>query len=170
MECSRFDHAPHGNKLTDFMATSDAVLHLEIPPQAHLSRLVRERVVAFAAKHGVDDDDLSNFLTALGEAVANAIEHAGTIEPISIECRLATDSITAVVEDNGVGFPRPPESVVELPEPTAERGRGLPLMRRCSDIFHVETAPGRGTAVKVGRYLRRPLARAPRGGKRRITA
>jgi serine/threonine-protein kinase RsbW len=152
------------------MATSEAVLKLQIPPQPHLSRLVRERIVAFAAGHGVDAGDLSDFLTATGEAVANAIEHAGSAEPIRVECRLSSESITAIVEDNGIGFARPPEITADLPEPTAERGRGLPLMRRCSDILVVNSAPGRGTAVKVGRYLRRPLGRTPRAFKHQMSA
>ena len=150
------------------MATSEAVLHLEIPPHPHLSRLVRERIGAFAAEQGVGGDELSDFLTALGEAIANAIEHARSDAPIRIECRLSTDSIQAVVEDSGVGFARPPES--GLPEPTAERGRWLPLMRSCSDIFAVNSAPGRGTAVKVGRFLRRPATASQHRAKRRIGA
>ena len=64
------------------MATSEAVLHLEIPPHPHLSRLVRERIGAFAAEQGVGGDELSDFLTALGEAIANAIEHARSDAPI----------------------------------------------------------------------------------------
>ena len=64
-------------------------------------------------------------------------------------------SIMATISDTGVGFvaqevvPEPP-----LPDPQAERGRGLPIMRRCSDIFLVKSVPGQGTAVVVGRYLR----------------
>jgi anti-sigma regulatory factor (Ser/Thr protein kinase) len=138
------------------MDISDAVLDLTIPPQPHLSRIVRDRVIAFAAAHGVDEDDLSNILTALGEAVANAIEHARADTPIRIECRISAERIQAVVADSGVGFPRDRATFTDLPEPTAERGRGLPLMRRCSDIFQVRSSPGRGTSVKVGRFLRRP--------------
>jgi len=152
------------------MGTSDPILHLEIPPQPHLSRLVRERVIAFAAEHGVGEEDLANFLTALGEAVANAIEHARTTEQIRIECRISAESIVAVVADDGVGFDRSVAVAAELPDPTAERGRGLPLMRRCSDIFDVKSTPGSGTAIKVGRFLRRKLARAPHSDGHRMSA
>ncbi len=130
---------------------TDAVLDLRIPPQPSLGRLVREGVTDFARANGVSEDDLSHFLTALGEAVANAIEHAGAEEPIQVHCRISDDRIVAEVRDTGVGFE--PGGKLGLPEPTSERGRGLPIMQRCSDIFAVQSQPGRGTSVLVGRYL-----------------
>ena len=149
------------------MGTSDAVLQLTVPPQPHRSRIVRERILAFAVEHGVSDDVLADFMTALGEAVANAIEHARSEEAITVECRISADRIQAEVADSGVGFSEHPEAFTKLPEPTAERGRGLPLMRRCSDIFQVRSAPGRGTAVKVGRFLHDS---SPQGSRARLSA
>jgi anti-sigma regulatory factor (Ser/Thr protein kinase) len=102
----------------------------------------------------VPDDDLGHFLIALGEALANAIEHARAAKPIEIECRVGPERIVATVRDDGVGFKGDPSAIGELPEASAERGRGLPMMRRCSDIFAVQSVPGQGTAVVVGRYLR----------------
>jgi anti-sigma regulatory factor (Ser/Thr protein kinase) len=151
------------------MAPPDVVLRLTIPPQPRRSRLVRDRVTAFALENGVDETDLGDFLAALGEAVANAIEHGGTSHPIRVECRISEHRIQALVEDRGVGFTRPAETA-DLPDPTSERGRGLPLMRRCSDIFTVRSAPGRGTAVKIGRFLSRPLRPPFRPDGRRISA
>ena len=126
-------------------------------PEAHphLARVVREGVAEFAHARSVDPDDLAHFLTALGEALANAIEHAHALDPIEVNVRIDRMSIMATISDTGVGFvaqevvPEPP-----LPDPQAERGRGLPIMRRCSDIFLVKSVPGQGTAVVVGRYLR----------------
>ncbi len=111
--------------------------------------------MGFARGHGVGEDDLDHFLTALGEALANAIEHAGAIlEPILVEVRVGSDRIVASVEDHGVGFVPDPSADTNLPEPTAERGRGIPIIRRCSDIFALTSAPGKGTAVVLGRYFR----------------
>jgi anti-sigma regulatory factor (Ser/Thr protein kinase) len=135
------------------MPITEAVLDFRVAPQPHLSRSVRERVIKFARSSGVGEDDLAYFLTALGEAVANAIEHARADSPIFIEVRIGPDSIVATVQDDGIGFAS--ELVVEpdLPDIHAERGRGLPIMRRCSDIFAIRSEPGRGTAVIVGRHL-----------------
>ncbi len=139
------------------MSASDAVLDFRVPPEPHLSRVVREGVATFARSHGVGEDDLSHFLTALGEALANAMEHARAQQPLTVEVRLSDDRIVATVQDNGVGFPSA-RTIVEpqLPNLDSERGRGLPIMRRCSDIFAVESTPGQGTAVMLGRYLREP--------------
>lgn len=138
------------------MTMRDAVLDFRVPPQPHLSRVVREGVAEFARARSVDEDDLEIFLTALGEALANAIEHSHAERPIDIEVRLSHERILASVHDSGVGFAF--GSVVEsrLGDPTAERGRGLPIMRRCSDIFAIDSSPGKGTTVVLGRYLRAP--------------
>ena len=136
------------------MKTPEAVLGLRIPPRPQLSRLVRERVGDFASRRGIGGEDLEVFLSALGEAVANAIEHAGTTAPIELECRISDDRILATVQDEGVGFDHAAEMAAALPELSAERGRGLPIMRRCTDVFEVRTAPGQGTRVRIGRYLR----------------
>jgi len=135
------------------MNTNDAVLKLEFPSKPHLCRVARERVVGFALAQGVSGDALDQFLTALGEALANAIEHGRSEAPIRIECRISRDRILGTVIDDGVGFPGQRE-VPDIPDVDADRGRGLPIMRRCTDIFSVSSAPGRGTAVTLGCYLR----------------
>ncbi|MBC5810773.1 MAG: ATP-binding protein [Candidatus Eremiobacteraeota bacterium] len=134
------------------MLVSDAVLKLEIQAKPRLGRVVRERVTEFARAHGVDDVDLDQFLTALGEALANAIEHARCDGTIHVECRAPGDRIVATVQDDGVGF-QSAAAAPQLPSVFSERGRGLPIMRRCSDIFSVTSEPGRGTEVIIGRYL-----------------
>jgi anti-sigma regulatory factor (Ser/Thr protein kinase) len=136
------------------MATSpDALLQLQVPPQADVCGAVRERIVAFARGGGVAGDDLSYFLAAVGEALANAIEHSFSVEPILIECRISRYRIVARIEDHGLGFASEPSPTPELPEPMAERGRGLAIIRRCSDIYSLTTHRGEGTTVTVGRYL-----------------
>ncbi len=136
------------------MATHDAVLDFRVPPQPHLSRVVRESVADFARMHAVGEDDLGHFLTALGEAIANAIEHAHAERPIEIEVRVGHERILATIRDNGIGFDSSRVVANVLPDHTAERGRGLPIMRRCCDIFAVSSEPGIGTAVVIGRYFR----------------
>ncbi len=134
----------------------EAIVDFRVAPQAHLSRVVREGVMDFARSHGVCEDDLAHFLTALGEALANAIEHARAEGPIVIEVRVRHDRILASVQDNGIGFASQLVVDPQLPTPDAERGRGLPIMRRCCDIFALNSSPGKGTAVVLGRYLRGP--------------
>lgn len=145
------------------MLNTDAVLDFRVLPQPHLCAVVRQGVADFARSHGVVEEDLTHILTALGEALANAIEHAGGQEPIDVEIRVGSDRIVATVMDSGIGFPSEIASPPDLPEPSAERGRGLPIMRRCTDIFAIRSLPGRGTAVVLGRYLRKGAASSSRG-------
>jgi len=135
--------------------SAEAVLNFRVPAQPHLARVVRQVASAFATENGIDVDDLGQFLTALGEAVANAIEHARTETGIEIEVTIDHNAIVGTVQDAGVGFASDALVSPRLPGADAERGRGLAIMRRCSDIFDVKSAPGKGTAVVVGRYLRR---------------
>jgi anti-sigma regulatory factor (Ser/Thr protein kinase) len=119
--------------------------------------MVRERIVAFALSHNVPRADALEFVSAVSEALANAIEHARSPQAIEVACWLADgDQVVATVLDHGIGF-EPPRVArrVELPEPLAERGRGLALMRRYADLFAVRSTPGKGTAVILGRHLRR---------------
>jgi anti-sigma regulatory factor (Ser/Thr protein kinase) len=138
---------------------SEAVLDFRVAPQPHASRIVRDRVSKFALEHGVGDEDLAHFLIALGEALANAIEHARADGPVEIEVRVGCDRILATVQDSGIGFPA--DDVIakaQFPGSDSERGRGLPIMRSCCEIFALKTEPGKGTAVVLGRYLKAPGA------------
>ncbi len=142
-------------------------LSLRLPPQPDLCCVARRRIAAFARAKGVAEDDLSSLLSAVGEALANAVEHGKTPAPLDIECRVEADRIFATVSDAGVGFEREPELLGELPDVESERGRGLGIMRRLSDTFAVSRLPGGGTSVLVGRYLRHPLNVRAAGQARR---
>jgi anti-sigma regulatory factor (Ser/Thr protein kinase) len=133
-----------------------AQLRLCVPPDAKLVGYVRQEVIAFTEAHGIDDAEVSDFLSAIGEALANAIEHGHTSEPIEISAWLLDDRLFASVRDHGVGF-APSERTLSatLPDVYAERGRGLPIIRRCSEIFSVRSTPGEGTSITVGCHVHR---------------
>jgi stage II sporulation protein AB (anti-sigma F factor) len=152
------DEQMEGSKIEERPATLGARLRLRVPPDPQLGRYVREQILAFASALEIAETDLLDFLTALGEALANAIEHSGATEPIEVSVWLVgSDQLIATVVDRGIGFAPTESAVVEphLPDAFAERGRGLPIMRTCSDIFSVRSAPGKGTAVTLGRHVRR---------------
>lgn len=129
-------------------------LRVRIPPNARFSRSVRHQVLSFAGDHEISDQEIEEFIFAVGEALANAIEHSRTSDVIEVHCQIEDDKILATIVDSGAGFLSDPASNVSLPDALTERGRGLPIMRRCTDIFAVHSVPGRGTAVVLGRYLR----------------
>lgn len=136
------------------MNSEDRQLHLRVPPRARFSRIVRQEVSAFANQFEIDRDDLGEFMFALGEALANAIQHSGSSRPIEVLCEIEPDKILATILDEGGGFRTDPIARASLPPEFSERGRGLPIMRRCTDIFAVHSIPGRGTSIVLGRYFR----------------
>ncbi|MFN2528965.1 MAG: ATP-binding protein [Candidatus Baltobacteraceae bacterium] len=131
-------------------------LKVRIPPNARFGKDVRDEVVTFANQHHISRQDLDEFIFAIGEALANAIEHSGSDDVIEVRCQIEGDKILATVIDSGRGFEAEPAPEKPLPDGLAERGRGLPIMQRCTDIFAVRSVPGKGTAVVLGRYLREP--------------
>lgn len=134
-----------------------AALRLNVPADPRRSRSVRQRVAGFIRSCGVPDADAIEFVTAIAEAFANAVEHAQTSRPIELSCSLVGGTtLVATVTDHGRGLPleralRPGDA---LPDDLCERGRGLPIMRRCCDTFSLRTTPGGGTTVVLGRILR----------------
>jgi len=149
------------------MKTENAPLRLRVVPSARCVRRVRERIATFAIEHGLVDEGLRDLLTAVGEALANAIEHSRSMDAIDIECWISNENqFMANVTDHGVGFQTGTPRAARLPALSAERGRGLPLMRRCSDFFSISSEPHVGTTVTVGRTIRQGQARPRRAASR----
>ncbi len=132
----------------------EAAITLKVLPRPHFSRVVREGITGFAQAHGVDEDDLAHVMTAVGEALANAIEHSGTELPIEVEIKFDMQQFIVTVRDFGVGFEPSERPQATLPGGDCERGRGLPIMQHCCDTFSVTSQPGAGTTVVLGRSLR----------------
>ncbi len=138
-----------------------AQLRLCVPPDPRLGGYVRQEVMDFAETQGIARPELTDFVSAIGEALANAIEHSQTVEPIEISAwLLGEDRLFASVRDRGIGFaPIGGGRSLVLPDGYAERGRGLPIMRRCAEVFSVRSAPGEGTRVTLGCHVHRAAGR-----------
>jgi len=97
-------------------------------------------------------------VTALREAIANAVRHGNSQDPerlVRLEYRVHDGSITIRVEDEGEGFepsavPDPTEEA-NLPQPS---GRGIFYMRRFMRRVEFGRTPGGGTAVVMERDLK----------------
>lgn len=144
-----------GLKLENGGLSCGRTLKVRIPPNARFSRSARAEIFSFATRCArIQREELEDFIFAVGEALANAIEHSRSNDVIELRCQIEEDKIVATIIDSGAGFRSDRAPAANLPDAFAERGRGLPIMRRCSDIFAVHSVPGRGTAVVLGRYLR----------------
>jgi anti-sigma regulatory factor (Ser/Thr protein kinase) len=125
-------------------------LQLRLPPLPRSARTGRDALAALATVHAIAAADIETLTLALGEALANAIEHAGTESEIEVCLTIDTRTIVATVRDRGRGLARPPDPMLPFPELSAEGGRGFPIMQRCTDFFEVTTQPGDGTTVTLG--------------------
>ena len=141
----------------DGSATAVPQLRLLVPPDPKEARAVRERVAAFTRTLGVDDEALSDIVTTIGEAFANAVQHAHTNDAIELTAWLDDEGrLCARIVDRGRGFS--PVSVAEVPtgpaEVMAECGRGIGIMTSCTDSFSIESLPDVGTAIVFARRVR----------------
>ncbi|MFC4145098.1 SpoIIE family protein phosphatase [Micromonospora mangrovi] len=126
-------------------------LHLTLPADPATLRPLRRQVTDWLTAAGAGTQDTWSLIHALGEAAANAVEHA---DPGN---ESATFQVEAVLDAHGVawltctdqGRWRPPT------HDPANRGRGLAMIRGLVD--HTELDRGdRGTRVRMGLRLSHP--------------
>jgi anti-sigma regulatory factor (Ser/Thr protein kinase) len=103
--------------------------------------LVRRSLDRFAERLGLDNDSRFSLLTATGEAIANAVEHAYGVAPglVRVQAILNDDQLLVTIEDEGKWKPATRRD---------ERGRGLPLMRALMDAVEIRTHAAR-TEVRL---------------------
>jgi anti-sigma regulatory factor (Ser/Thr protein kinase) len=111
------------------MIASSLTRPVPLSPQPATARRQMGRLLADAGWDG----DADTVILAVHEALVNAQRHAGGVTGACV----SLDGSTVVVEvrDQGRGFDVPDSS--EMPDPSAERGRGLFLIRRLADRAHV---------------------------------
>jgi serine/threonine-protein kinase RsbW len=119
---------------------------------------VAERaLVDLCQRAGCGDDDEYWLVTALREAVANAVRHGNDQDPnrvVRVAYSIDNSTVTIRVEDEGEGFN--PE---EIPNPTDPEnllrpsGRGIFYMRQFMSQVEFSTTPAGGTAVVMVKDL-----------------
>src|SRR3954471_14249283 len=111
---------------------------------------VRRRLNSWLTALGMGEQDRVGVMVAVGEACANAAEHAyrgSEPGPMSVTARVDVDGVlTVTVRDEGTW--RPPD------RDPGDRGRGLLIMRQLVDGVVLEEAE-RGTTVPLPLRLRR---------------
>jgi signal transduction histidine kinase/CheY-like chemotaxis protein len=121
--------------------------------------LVRKRTRRLAELIGFDAQDQTRITTAVSEIARNAFEYAGGGQ---VEFRLNGDkrpqAFAITVRDRGPGIANLERILAGRHKSATGMGLGLLGARRLMDEFHVETKPGAGTTVRLGKNL---PARAP---------
>src|SRR5579872_7427951 len=96
--------ALHGMPAEPAPTDRGQMLKVRFPPNARLSGSVRREVMSFAARFQVSRQELDDFIFAVGEALANAIEHSQSSDVIEVRCEIEEDKIVATIVDSGAGF------------------------------------------------------------------
>ncbi|MGX6608523.1 ATP-binding protein [Micromonosporaceae bacterium Da 78-11] len=118
------------------------------PPSVAMLRRVLDHTLDAA---GVADDCRYDITLALTEACTNAVEHARTGDDYQVTLTADGERCSVEVVDSGVGLradhERPPTTV------TALRGRGLKIIRACTDSMGVDVLEPHGLAVRFSKKL-----------------
>lgn len=116
---------------------------------------LRAELIEWLGPLGASDLDLQDIQIAVGEAVANVIEHAygGAEGPFTVEMYHDVDGRVCVTVADAGTWRLPPV------EP-AERGRGLIMIRACMDTVEIDSSED-GTTLQMDRRLRRPPILGP---------
>lgn len=131
-------------------------LEMTVPAIVGSVETVGEAVDEWLARLRSSVEDGAVMALAVGEAMANAIQHAFVgqrVGSVTVEARLLADGVlTCSVSDDGCW--RSPES-----SRTRRSGRGLGLMARLCDRMMVHREPT-GTVVELRRRLHHPVVRS----------
>ena len=135
-------------------------MKLEFDSRSCNEGFARVAVASFMTQLNPTLEEVADVKTALSEAVTNAIIHGygGRVEKIVIRCRIAGQTIEVEVEDYGVGIPDVQKAMEPLftTKGDCERaGMGFSFMEACMDTLEVDSAPGRGTCVKMTKKILR---------------
>jgi anti-sigma regulatory factor (Ser/Thr protein kinase) len=120
-------------------------------PQA--AKLIRNAVDRFISKRYPQSDASRELLLALGEALANAIEHGASTQDIIVTVLARGSEVEITVQDHGPGFTICIPALKSLPPCDSERGRGFPIIASCTDSLEIDTRPGSGTRLIFTRKL-----------------
>lgn len=124
--------------------------------------IAERALIDLFAEAGLGGDEEYWILTALREAIANAIRHGHYGRPeesVRVDYRIEADQLAITVVDQGEGFdptlipdPRDAENLLK------PCGRGIFYMRRFMDSVTFRRGPGGGTMVFMDRKLtQRPI-------------
>ena len=126
-----------------------APLEYRFTPTTAAVPLARHLLEDWLVRVPVAEDESSALVLVASELCANAVRHAtGQQGSVALRARVDGTDVVIEVEDDG-GHPAPlPDPSDDLPDPLAERGRGLFLVRALADAVGSEVVDGR-TLIRV---------------------
>ncbi len=112
----------------------------------------RLRVDSLAGSVGIGEDARSDIMLAVGEAVANAVEHGNGNDPngsFTVRCVATPGRVLVSISDDGPGFR--PDDLPSIEEALLlERGRGVHCMSAVMDEVRFDFSCG--TTVRMAKF------------------
>jgi serine/threonine-protein kinase RsbW len=137
--------------------TESSRAHLVLSSRFENIELAERALIDLCTQAGCGQDDEYWLVTALREALANAIRHGNRQDPelkVRVDYVLEDSCIRIRVEDEGEGF-----DPATIPDPTVPEnllrpsGRGIFYMRQFMNRVEFDRAHSGGTAVTLVRQL-----------------
>lgn len=131
----------------------DNKISIELMSKSQNEGFARVAIAAFVSQLDPTLEELSDIKTAISEAVTNSIIHGyenKNEDIIRIEAIIASNEVTIIVEDFGIGIKDVEKAMEPLytSKPELERsGMGFTVMESFMDKLEVVSNEGKGTKV-----------------------
>ena len=129
-------------------------LSLSLPRDRSTVPLTRRVLDSALAVFSVTKDCRADIGLAVGEACANAVQHAESGADYHVTVTILEDRCVIDVIDDGIGVSAVHAEGPE-PGPDDESGRGLRIIRALADAVELKTGDPRGAAVRIVKFLSR---------------
>jgi serine/threonine-protein kinase RsbW len=138
-------------------ATEALSAHLVLASRFENIEVAERALHDLCATAGCDGDQLYWVVTALREAMANAVRHGNRLQPerkVHVDLSVDPDAVTIRIDDEGEGF-----DPSRIPDPTQPEnllrpsGRGIFYMQQFMNRVQFSRAPGGGTSVLMVKNL-----------------
>lgn len=145
------ENIKHMEKVTEGMSDS---LSISVPSKPEYVSVVRLAASSIASRIGFDVEQIEDIKVAVAEACTNAIQHGlcNNCENYNITFYIDKDKLTIHIVDKGNGFSY---SKLRNPDVTTlkEGGLGIFIIKSLMDEVEVMSDLGKGTSVKMIKYL-----------------
>lgn len=133
-------------------------MELKFLSKSQNESFARTVIAAFAAQLDPTVEEIADIKTAVSEAVTNSIIHGyeGKIDYIILKAEIEGNKLTVEVIDNGVGIEDIEKAMEPLytTKPDEDRsGMGFTVMQTFMDELVVESEKGKGTKVRMTKYI-----------------
>ncbi len=125
-------------------------IELKIPCKSEFVAIGRLQAEAIARRLNYTEEEVHDIKVAVGEACDNSIEHGVSEKGVDLHYHLSPEEMKIEIIDYGPGFD-PSGKGKEPPDPLAERGRGIFLMRTLMDRAEIYSRSGEGTMIVLAK-------------------